>query len=82
MISMKNSLFKQFTIFSSIAFIITGTVLGVLISNHVRGVFEVYTPDYELKQHIAMLNRLIIIVMFSGLLNTLSVSFKDHLQCI
>jgi HD-GYP domain-containing protein (c-di-GMP phosphodiesterase class II) len=68
MISLKGSLLKQFTIFSSIAFIITGTVLGVLISNHVRGVFEVYFPDQMVEQHIAMLNRLIIIVMFSGLL--------------
>ena len=47
MIPLRGSLFKQFTIFSSIAFIITGTVLGILISNHVRGIFEVYIPDYE-----------------------------------
>lgn len=68
MIFLKGSLFKQFTIFSLLAFIITGTALGVLISNHVRGVFEVYIPYDEVKQHIDMLNRIITLVMFAGLL--------------
>lgn len=68
MIFLKGSLFRQFTIFSLLAFIITGTVLGVLISNHARGVFEVYIPYDKVKQHIDMLNRIITLVMFAGLL--------------
>lgn len=36
MFFLKGSLFKQFTTFSSIAFIIIGIVLGVLISNHIK----------------------------------------------
>lgn len=36
MILLKESLFKHFIIFSSIAFIFTGTVLGILVSSHIR----------------------------------------------
>lgn len=64
----KLSLLKHFTIFSFIAFIITGTVLGFFISDHIKGVLEVYIPYDEIKQHMAVLNRTIAIVMFIGLL--------------
>jgi uncharacterized domain HDIG len=68
MIISKNSLFKQFTIYSLIAFIITGTVLGILISNHIRGVITDYIPYNQVTEHIDMLDRIIALVMFIGLL--------------
>ena len=40
----------------------------VIYSRGISGVFEVYIPYSEVKQHITMLKRLITIVMFSGLL--------------
>jgi putative nucleotidyltransferase with HDIG domain len=45
------------------------TVYVPIINNqHLSGVFEVYIPYDEVKQHIDAINRLIFLVMFSGLL--------------
>lgn len=56
MFKLKSSLLKKFAFFSMIAFTITGIVLGVIISLHVKGSFEVFMPAEEFKQHIVRLN--------------------------
>ena len=68
MIKFKGSLFKQFAIFSVIAFIVTGIVLGFVISRHVSSELQAFIPVGELNQHILRINELILFAMLAGLL--------------
>ncbi|MBK5247089.1 MAG: hypothetical protein JJE49_07475 [Peptostreptococcaceae bacterium] len=47
MFLLKSSLLKKFAFFSMIAFAATGIMLGVIISNHVKGSFEVLQHTYK-----------------------------------
>lgn len=65
-----NVLFRRFTVFSLIAFAITGVILGFLISNHIR--IDMQKAFMDITQsidfHIIELNKIIFLVMFFGLL--------------
>lgn len=64
------TLFIRFTIYSLISFVITGIVLGFLISYHIRTDMIVDLLDMErtIDNHIKELNNIIFMVMFLGLL--------------
>jgi len=68
MLSIKNSLIKKFAIYSFIAFAVTGTILAVVISMHVRSSFADTMPALEFEQHILRINQIIAGVVFFGLL--------------
>lgn len=66
-----NSLMKKFTLYSLIAFVITGLVLGVLISNHIKNdMMQSLSnmPQDDLSIHLYALNKIIAIVIASGLI--------------
>lgn len=60
----KLSLMRYFTIYSLLAFAMTGFVLVAFISNHMKAML----PYDEIKTHLWSLNRNIIAIIFSGLL--------------
>ncbi len=64
----KVSLFKKFTILSLLAFLITGTTLSFLISNHIKEVFGNFVPYDQAEKHLKTLNGIIIFTMFAGLI--------------
>ncbi len=64
----KNLLFKKFTVYSLIAFIITGVVLNNLIIKHIKNDLTGLLPVGEINVHLNSINSLIFIVMFIGLL--------------
>lgn len=68
MFSKKNSLIKKFSIYSFIAFAMTGIILVVVISSHIKNDFAIYMPKLEFEQHITAINQKIIFVVFIGLL--------------
>lgn len=65
-----NNLLKKFTLYSLIAFIITGIILEVLISRHIKNdMFQnLSMSSYEMDAHLNHLNIIITIVIASGLL--------------
>ena len=68
MFFIKNSLIRKFAIYSFLAFAVTGTILAVVISMHVRSSFADYMPAIEFEQHILRINQIIAVVVFFGLL--------------
>lgn len=68
MFSIKNSLIRKFAIYSFIAFAVTGIILVVVITMHIRADFADYMPALEFEKHIVVINRIILAVVFSGLL--------------
>ena len=68
MFSIKNSLIRKFAIYSFIAFAVTGIILVVIITMHIRADFADYMPALEFEKHIVVINRIILAVVFSGLL--------------
>lgn len=67
MFSIKNSLTRMFAIFSFIAFTVTGIILVVFITMHIRADFADYMPAAEFEKHVLAINQIILIVVFSGL---------------
>lgn len=68
MFSNKNNLMRKFAIYSLIAFAVTGIVLGMVISMHIRASFSDYMPEAEFEQHILRINQIIATIVFFGLL--------------
>lgn len=68
MFSNKNSLIKKFSIYSFIAFAMTGIILVVVITLHIKNNFAIFMPELEFEQHITDINQKIIIIVFLGLL--------------
>lgn len=66
---MKNrTLMKTFTIYSSIAFLITGVLLSYFLINHISKDFYSNFSSSEIEIHIFELYRIIFFTVFSGLL--------------
>lgn len=66
---MKNrTLMKTFTIYSSIAFLITGILLSYFLINHITTDYVFNISSSEVKPHIFDLYRIIFLTVFSGLI--------------
>ena len=68
MFSTKNSLIRKFAIYSIVAFVVTGIILVVGITIHIRTDFAEFMPASEFEKHILAINLIIIAVVFLGLL--------------
>jgi putative nucleotidyltransferase with HDIG domain len=68
MFSTKNSLMSKFAIYSFVAFVVTGIILVVVITMHIRADFSDYMPLLDFEKHLLEINRIIIAIVFLGLL--------------
>jgi len=59
---------SKFAIYSFIAFVVTGILLVVVITMHIRADFSKYLPELEFSEHIFNISLTIIAVVFFGLI--------------